>query len=412
MPISKQSELPPRIFLTGMFDMRNFGDLMFPLVTRRQLPGVNIVPISPTGGDTGFADALPSLPLDQMMNGDTPAQGVLIGGGYMVHTHRMHFLDEYAADGLCDYAGPGLWLGATLAAAIRDIPVAWNAPGVPHPFPRNQRSLVDNAIRAASYCSVRDTGSLDLLEPPASSAVHVVPDPIAAIADLWPLDTLVAPFKNFLRRKGATSGARYLALHFRNRSLAKLGVRGAAEAVDDFSRAHGLVPVLVAVGQTHEDDVLARQIASHLTEPHILLDDPVSLMEIASVFGQSALYIGASLHGYIAAAAYGVPAVLVAQPSYRKFQGFLDHTGRAEDLAKDWSSAFTIAGNRSNKSVLLPGHILSSLDEHWRHIAKAFEDRGRQRSQRLAFVQRWLNRGTETGGPQWPHMPYAPRAVK
>jgi polysaccharide pyruvyl transferase WcaK-like protein len=330
----------------------------------------------------------------------------------MIHGHKMHFLGEYAADGLRDYAGPGLWLGATLTAAIRDIPVAWNAPGVPHPFARSQHLLVDAAVRAASYCSVRDKGSLELLGPPADGDVHVVPDPVAGIARLWPRNVLVAPFENLLARKGARGDARYLALHFRNRSLAKLGAAAAAAAIEAFCQAQGLVPILVAVGQTHEDDVVAREIASHLTVAHILLDDPVSLVEIASVFGQSALYIGASLHGYIAAAAYGVPAVLVAFPSYRKFQGFLDHTGRSEDLAKDWPSGFAIAKARSNKPVPLPGRVLDALDEHWKHITRALGDPAHRRGERHAFLQQWLNRGANVGGLAWPHLPYTQRGVE
>lgn len=412
MPAHRQSELPGQIFLTGMFDMRNFGDLMFPLIARERLDGMHVVPVSPTGRDTGFVDALPSIPLARMTTGQDAAQAILIGGGYMIHGHKMHFLDEYAADGLRDYAGPGLWLGATLAAAIRDIPIAWNAPGVPHPFARSQRPLVDAAIRAASYCSVRDKGSLELLGPPTDGDVHIVPDPVAGITRLWPRNVLAAPFKNLIARKGARGDARYLALHFRNRSLAKLGAAGAAAAVESFSEAQGLVPILVAVRQTHEDDVVAREIARHLTVAHILLDDPVSLMEIASVFGQSALYIGASLHGYITAAAYGVPAVLVALPSYRKFQGFLDHTARGEDLAKDWPSAFAIASARSNQPTPLPGRVLEALDEHWRHITRALGDPKHRRSERHAFLQQWLNRGVDTNGLAWPHLPYMQRGAE
>lgn len=412
MPVRKQSELPSTVLMTGMFDMRNFGDLMFPLIVRERLDGIGIVPVSPTGGDTGFADALPSIQLAHMMTGQDAAQGILIGGGYMIHGHKMHFLEEYAADGLRDYAGPGLWLGATLAAAMRDIPIAWNAPGVPHPFASSQRPLVDAALRAASYCSVRDKGSFELLTPPADGAVQIVPDPVAGIARLWPQNMLVAPFRNLIARKGARGDARYLALHFRNRSLAKLGAAAAAAAIEAFSQAQGFVPILVAVGQTHEDDVVAREIASHLTAAHILLDDPASLMEIASVFGQSALYIGASLHGYVTAAAYGVPAVLVAFPSYRKFQGFLDHTGRSEDLAKDWPNAFAIAKARSNKPAPLPGRVLDALDEHWRHITHSLSDPAHRRGERHAFLQQWLNRGTDIGGLAWPHLPYMQRGAE
>jgi polysaccharide pyruvyl transferase WcaK-like protein len=414
MTPSRQSQSPRRILLSGMFDMRNFGDLLFPLVARERLsgfePGFEILPVSPTGAATGFTDALPSVALTEMMTGEREAHGILVGGGYMIHGHKMHFLEEYAAER--DYAGPGLWLGATLAAAACDIPIAWNAPGVPHPFARSQRPLVDAALRATDYVSLRDTGSLELLEPPADVAVDVVPDPIASLASLWPKPMLTAPFKALLERKGARREARHLALHFRNRSLARFGVEAAAKAVDAFAQTQGLTPILVAVGQTHDDDTLARDIAGRLTGPHILLDDPSTLIEIASVFGESALYIGASLHGYIAAAAYGVPAVLVAQPSYRKFQGFLDHTGRSEDLARDWPGAFTIASHRADKSVPMSTRVLDALDAHWRRIAEALSDPARRRAERHAFLRDWLRAGAQAGGAAWPHLPYARRGAE
>ena len=105
--------------------------------------------------------------------------------------------------------------------------------------------------------------------------------------------------------------------------------------IDAFSSAHHLVPILIAIGQAHADDVVARDIARHLKVRHILLDDPLSLVEVAASIGQSSLYVGASMHGCVVAAAYGVPGVLVARPSYRKFQAFSVHR-TARSLARDW----------------------------------------------------------------------------
>lgn len=385
MPSQKQSAR--RVLLSGMFDMRNFGDLMFPLIARQALApyGYEIVPVSPSGHATGFDDAMESISLAQMMVGEVEAQGIAIGGGYMIHTHKMHFLEEYAADALYDTAGPGLWLGATLAAAVRDVPIAWNAPGVPHPFASRQRALIGAALRAADYVSLRDQGSLELLEPPADAEVRIVPDPVAGIAKLWPRGMLDEPFKAMLQRKGAKAETRTFALHFRNRSLARLGIPAAAEMVDAFALAQGLTPILLAVGQTHADDVLARAVSQAMKTPHLVLDDPSSLIEIAAAIAESALYIGASLHGYVTATAYGVLGILVAQPSYRKFQGFLDHTGRHEDLAKDWPDAFAKAG--VVKGTPLPDPVLSALDRHWQHMADALASPQRKHAARQAFLQ-------------------------
>lgn len=415
MPFNSRSDLPRRVFLTGMFDMMNFGDLMFPLIARKKLAlaGIEIVPVSPTGASPALPDAMASVALEEMLTGEAEASGVLIGGGYIIHGHKLHFLEEYRSDQLADYAGPGLWLGATLAAAIRDVPMAWNAPGVPHPFAHGQRTLVDAALQAADYVSLRDHGSLELLGAPAALPVQIVPDPVVGIAQLWKPHTLAAPFRSLVQRKGSDPKARYLALHFRNRSLGRSSPAEAAQWIDAFASARDLYPILVAVGQTHADDVLAREIGLNLRRPHIVLDDPLSLQEIAAAIGHSSLYVGASLHGYVAAAAYGVPGVLVAQPSYRKFEGFLAHTGRQKDLAQDWQSAFAAAAGRlrSRQETLIPPSVFAALDAHWSRIAEALGHPDRNRPRRHTFLRSWLRAGVAAGGPMWAHLPYARRPI-
>lgn len=410
-----QSQPPRRVFITGMFDMRNFGDLMFPLIARDRLArlGIDVVPVSPTGANAGLTDAMPSVPLQEMLAGDADVCGVIVGGGYIIHTHKMHFLDEYQSDALAEFVGPGLWLGASLAASVRDIPVVWNAPGVPHPFAQSQRPLINAALRAADHLCVRDQGGAELLDSPADIPVAIIPDPVASIAELWTRQLLAPVFQSLIARKGGDPHARYMALHFRNRSLVRMGAAAAAALVDGFARVHDLCPILVAVGQTHADDILAREIASHLKITHIVLDDPVSLIEIAAAVASSCLYVGASLHGYVVAAAYGVPGVLVAQPSYRKFQGFLDHTGRQEDLVHSWQEAFGTAGERvrDTRTARIPQSVLDALDTHWNNIGEALSAPARKRNERRAFLRSWLSAGTDIGGLAWASLPFVRRRV-
>ena len=81
-----QSHLPPRVFITGMFDMMNFGDLMFPLIAHHRFSqlGVDVIPVSPTGSATGLVDAMASIGLEELLAGETAARGILVGGGTRV----------------------------------------------------------------------------------------------------------------------------------------------------------------------------------------------------------------------------------------------------------------------------------------------------------------------------------------
>jgi polysaccharide pyruvyl transferase WcaK-like protein len=353
------------------------------------------------------------LGLDAMLAGETEAHGILVGGGYIIHTHKMQFLEEYRSDGLVDFAVPGLWLGAALAASVRDIPLAWNAPGVPHPFMPHQRTLIDAALRAADYLSLRDRESYKLLGAAPGLPIEIVPDSVAAIAQLWSRGSLDRPFQGLIQRKAADSDAHYFVLHFRGASLDKMTPAEAAVLVDDFAGAHGLTPILVAIGESLGDDAFARTIASHLRTKHILLDDPLSLIEIAAAIGCSRLYVGESLHGYVVASAYGVPGIAVARPFFRKFKGFADHTGRTEDLVRSWQEAFVAAAARTQEKTRtrIPDTVFSELDTHWRRIGEALSDPNRNRIQRQAFLQSWLAAGIGAGGTAWAHAPFVKRIV-
>jgi hypothetical protein len=337
-----------------------------------------------------------------------------VGGGYLIHASSLDFMEHYETDGAGTWSGLGLWLGATLAAALRDVPIAWNAPGVPHPFSTRQRELIAKALRATSYVSVRDHGSARLLGAPAGTPLSVVPDPIAEIAHLWSKDSLVSTYQNLLRRKGVPAEARLLAIHVRNRSMKGLEPAALGHLLRAFAKTLGLIPTLVAVGRSHDDPNTARLLAPHLGEPQLLLDDPLSLREITAVFAHSALYVGASLHGYIVSSAYDTPSILLARPAYQKFAGFLEHSGRAQDLARDWPGALQLAALRTREAPVrrIPATVLASLDRHWESIRAAFAAPLLQRDARRDFALGLLRFGLRQEGPGWALQPFQTRAMR
>ncbi|GGJ20264.1 polysaccharide pyruvyl transferase family protein [Neoroseomonas lacus] len=411
------TQAPGTVLVSGMFDMNNYGDLLFPLVARQRLAevGFDLLPVAPAGSRAAFSDALPTVDIDTMMDASRqPAAGILIGGGYIIHAHSLDFLDHYAGAGLGNWCGAGLWLGATLAAAMRDIPLAWNAPGVPHPFSARQHRLLAPALQAASYVSVRDEGSLRLLDPQGAADIAVVPDPIADLPRLWPKAQLAEDYRRLLARKGVPSETRLLALHLRNRSIAGIDQAALGAALRDFATGQGLTPMLVAVGESHDDPAVAREMAARIGAPLLMLDDPLSLREITAALAHSGLYVGASLHGYIVTAAYGVPGVLVARPRYNKFAGFLAQTGRPQDLATDWSEALRVAAQRqpATGEAFVPAAATTALDRHWDRIVTAFGAPGARAAQRQAFAMALLCGAVAAEGPAWAMAPFLNRRMR
>jgi polysaccharide pyruvyl transferase WcaK-like protein len=405
---------PKRVAITGTFDVANYGDLLFPLIADYRLgaKGLKIVPVSPTTGTTVFADAVQPVGIGSLISGVEAVDAILIGGGYIIHQLLLDVLREYRESGVGDWGVPALWLGATMAGALQDIPIAWNAPGVPLPFSTRMRDgMVATALRAADYVAVRDRGSAQLLGSHDGTTVEVVPDTALDLAGLWPPATLTATFHELLRRKSTPGDRQSFAVHFRARSLGETPLATLGGWIDEFARVHDLRPILIAIGPSLGDDADARDLSAHVATPHILLDDPRSLTEIAAAIESSRLYLGASFHGYVTAACYGKPGALVARPAHKKFSGLLEQIGRKQDLAFDWRQAFDIAARNyaSGIEIRLPSSVSQSLDAHWSRIAAAVADPLRGRNARIRFLRDYLHHGIEFEGASWMLKPVLPR---
>jgi hypothetical protein len=366
LPPHGSGPVPRRVLLAGTFDVRNYGDLLFPVIARHELArhGIAVRPVSPSGVDTGWHDALPPEPVGQALADPAGYDGLLIGGGNIVHA-RPVTLPDYVARDLADTAYPSLWLDAALTASAAGKPVAWNAPGVPWPLHDTGRDdAVAAALRAARYLSVRDDESAGFL--PVDGA-RVVPDTALGLAQVWPRATLRPLFDALAHR--APAGARFVVVHPKARSL-----DGPAEALaarlDAFHAQTGLVPVLVAIGQCHGDEAVTASIAARLACPHIDLSHPDGLRQIAAAIAFSAAYVGASMHGYVTAAAYGVPGTIVGRPRLPKIAGLLRWLDRPQDEQPDWAHALDAIAPRARGSVPLAPAVAPALRDHWAEVAR------------------------------------------
>lgn len=401
------------VLIFGTFDVRNYGDILFPLIARRRLAphGMRVRAVSPTAVPTGWRDAMPPEAVKTLLTTpDTPA-AVLIGGGNIVHG-RSVTLPDYLSAGVREWAYPSLWLGATLIAAVKNAPLAWNAPGVPWPLGPREIRYAKAALEAADYVSVRDEASLANLADAAPADAVVTPDTALDIAALWPRASLEDDFRQLLVRKGHAATGGFVAIHVKARSLAA-PMESVAAGIDAFARKFSRTPILVAIGPCHDDHVTARRLSRFVKTPHVTLDDALGLREIASAIAFSDIYVGCSLHGYVTSFAYGRRGVIVAQPLLPKFPGLLAHLGRQDsDLATDWESGFEKAAALMEASprsdAALPREVAARLDKHWAAIAAAFDDKARKSAHRIRFLRRAIYFGIERGGWDWAMKGFSP----
>ncbi len=396
-----------RIAHFGTFDVENYGDLLFPLILENRLGSANvdIVHVSPAGGDGVFSDGRASTSLSEALRSDFDA--VVVGGGNIVHA-RTTALERYAVDSNIAALGyAGLWLGASELAARLEVPLVWNAPGVPAAFGRETAPLVAWAAAACDYLAVRDERSAMWLRAAGfAGPLSVVPDTGIEVSRLWGKDELREAFREAFESRGMASvPGRTVLVHLNARyATDEAGVT--AERVARIARTLDAVPILCALGGCHGDSDLARRVVSAMPSPVLLIDRPRSLREIVACIEGSVAYFGSSLHGLITACAFSRPAILVARESRSgaaKFSGFLDQWGAARKgadfppviRAPSWLDAEALAGQLAGPAEYsrprmrlaerwqIGGSLADRSSRHWSAVSDALQlPRERRKSYR------------------------------
>lgn len=400
-----RKDAQPSVLISGTFDVGNFGDLLFPIVAQHRLGslGYRVVPVSPTGRATLFCDAMPPVALPDVMATVPECRALLIGGGEIIHAWPSRFISEYEPESLARSAYLSLWHGASVLASVIDVPIVWNAPGLPSLLPERVRSAaLRPVLEAAGYVALRDDASVRALRPAPGETISVVPDTAAEIAKVWPRASLQGVFLDLLERKAISSSEHLVAIHIRPGGWGRITPAEMAAQIDAVAAAHGVMPVLISIGPSLGDRASLHELSSCLSCRHALLDDVRSLREIAAVIAHAKAYVGNSLHGFITSASYGVPGIVVAVPGFRKFAGFAVQIGREGDVAREWPSALARLSAQLGDSqavATLPVH--DRLDRHWQNVAAAIADPERRREQRAALVRHELGLGLPREGMEW-----------
>lgn len=359
---------PPRFAMFGTFDVENYGDLLFPLVAQRRLAeaGIEVIAVSPTDGETRYRDAV--RPISQLEFASDPARfdGVLIGGGNIVHLH------DFSLPGYSALAYPSLWAGATAHAVRHGLPVIWNAPGVLAPQEAGPPpDWLKRVVAAADRFAVRDLESAAAMERWSGRRPLVMPDTALDLPRLWPRQMLHRRFAKIRARLGVPDGGPVVALHVKERSLAGMPVATFAAALSSALETCNAVAVLLAIGRCHGDHAVTQAIHRAAPARTFAFDDAVTLRAIAAVIASADAYLGASLHGHITAAAYGVPSRVVAVPGLHKFAGQASLMGRVGDVVASWEIALNgLSGCLAEPRQVLPAAVSSKLDAHWEEMAR------------------------------------------
>jgi len=357
----------------GTFDVNNYGDLLFPKLAQKKLPDFYIQAISPTDNQpAGLNDCAPSQGIATLLGDTQHLNGAIIGGGNIIHCQSSK-LEDYKLAKRTTFAYADLWIGASLLLP-RQLPVVWNAPGVPNLFHKDQHDLVRLALQRARYLSVRDEGSRQyLLDVWPDADISVVPDSAWAIDQLWSQNDLQESYEALFTRLKIPQPDRTVIFHANERYLGTKSLSEVARKLDTIADYLSARPILIAFAPCHEDHKLSLGLARYMKTKPIALAQPHSLKEIAACVAFSEFYAGSSMHGLITASAFGVPAVAVAKRSMTKFEGLLNLTNLEDLVVENWDDAIKAAhtqnfAQRKEELGTLKKIIRDKLDIHWDHI--------------------------------------------
>jgi len=359
--------------MCGTFDVRNYGDLLFPPVLRHELgkriPEVEVECFSyyeKAPPDWPFAVSPVSRLPDLIHSFDA----VVIGGGHLIRFDKEIAAGYYPPSP--DLHHPtSYWLFPAMLALEANVPLAWSAVGASPELPQWGCELLREVLRASAYISARDAATQRSLQELAGEReVLLVPDTVFGIRDLQ------------LRKQ--TNGRKYVVIQATPHltpyadSIRRLLVWLKSQQYDVV-----LLPISPALGDDAailKDILGASATVASWTDP----------AEAVNVIANAAAVMGVSLHLSVTALAYGVPVIRPFENTLTKYQPLHDLPGvfALEKYGEQPDPVHQAIANGGERSEAIEGFCVT-LGRHWDRIGEIVTTPQPKRSSKLAaFFQR------------------------
>lgn len=338
-PMPGPSAVPMILF--GAFDRHNFGDLLLAHVAAALLDGRLLVLAGLAGRDLQGYGGHPVRALTEVAEEwrDRPVDLVHVGGelltcGAWEAAVMLQTPDDAAAAIRRFDAHPTerlAWAQETLGYAdLAPYTVSRER------FPRARRVIylavggvdlgardeqlrceVFAKLRVADAVSVRDGATLAQLKA-AGVAATLIPDPVVMLAELFgPLIRARAQTGEVARVR-ATFPAGYIAIQFSADFGDDATLDVIAQQLDRAASEQGLGVVFFRAGAApwHDDIGVYERVAGRLRpRERAVIFGSLDIWDIGALIAMGRIYVGGSLHGRIAATAFGRPRINLGRPS-------------------------------------------------------------------------------------------------
>ena len=332
-------------------DRYNYGDLLFPIVTRAALTALlcsndryDFAQYGLARSDLSAYGALPSMGIRDLYKDAKDGDVVLVAGGEnLAQTWFVMHLTLLGAEAAAKWETYPRWLGASLVEKLSQwrhggrqqfpyivsqdqftagVRVMYNSMGGwPLRFyPPPSQQAIAGSLGKASFISVRDEESASILRGlDPSLCIHTAPDCVFLMADLLPrekLADLASPAVRALLQDAGEYFCFQCNLRYGQSNRDEL-----KQQLLTLSAQSGRTILLTPIGRIHsfEDDVFLSSLADEMGDRIRVLPPSATVYDILYTLASARLFCGTSLHGVVTAMTYGVPFVplLTEDPKLR-----------------------------------------------------------------------------------------------
>jgi hypothetical protein len=314
---------PCRVGIVNYADVRNFGDVLFPLVVAKELcarlPDCEVTYFNATGSTWG---GMTATRLDA--GSFTDLDAMILGGGEVVHRRDEMLVDIYSRFGLSSMARP-----TELVFGWSHAPVpykAWIGLGMPEPTLQVQADVAA-AANGLNLVGARGMSTLERMQRCGADNAKLCLSP-----DLgWLFPRLLQDYRQRLFPSRGRPYATVQALRFS-------APEPIVAVLDQLSDAAGLEIVLVPLTRCWGDVEPLRVLQAASGGRFILVEDDACDLEKLAVLGGATLHVGQSMHGFIASAAQNRAAGLITPLRDDKFDELLKSLALPQLRCPSWES--------------------------------------------------------------------------
>lgn len=295
-----------RIAFSGVFDLANYGDHLFPLIfeaeMRKMELDVELCLFSPLKGSKAFDPNIEVFSLDDLESKHLENQfdAIIVAGGELIHFMEFPQKLDISAKEFMKYTISKTWVIPSIVAGKYNIRLLWNLPGVPFHFHPPFSHLLKMLCANIDYLSVRNQFSKEVLIECGieDQKINIYPDTAFKISEILDHNNL-----NEIRSNIRQINGKYIIFHS-NRFIPEDEIPVVINSLSQLQE-EGYKIVLLPLAYTHGDDTILSEINIKAKNRFILIDHVLSIEEMISILAGCELYIGVSFHGAITAAAFG-----------------------------------------------------------------------------------------------------------